>query len=294
VAKSDDASATPAPENPDEGAEATARHKRLAEERHQRKVEAHLRAQQHADLQAVELQAARLQAQEVQIQQLLLEAKNEYAAGALWQPGGASAADRYREILKIQPGRAEALAGAQRVANVLAAEAARTESVGDADAARVLIDALHSLQPSHPQLAQLQAGLQGLQSTPAVLDARDRARLEKAAGYIAQAYEDLGRTPLDFKAADAATEQYDKAQSAAAQAPGIPLLKERLIAAYADAARTALSQHDSKRALKLINSAHKRHWSSDELEQIEASLGPQVTTPTGPIKQAGATAAAAE
>jgi len=268
-------------------AAAAARRRRLVEERRQRKAtESQVLAQR-----AAELKTAQLQAQEAQIQELLTEAKSEYAAGALWQPDDANAADRYRNILRMQPGRAEALAGAQRVANVLAAEAAQTESVGDIFAARRLIDQVQSLQPDHPKLPELQARLAQLQAAPAGPDANDRLRLDKAAKYIARAVVDLDRTPLDFRAADDATDQYDRALSAAAMAPGLPSLKERLIVAYATAVQTELSNHESKRALKLINTAHKRKWSSEELDQLEASLK-SGSAPTAQIKEAGATGAA--
>jgi hypothetical protein len=259
----------------------------LVEERRQRRAaESQVLAQR-----AAELKAAQLQAQEAQIQELLAAAKSEYAAGALWQPDGANAADRYRNILRMQPGRAEALAGARRIANVLAAEAAQTESVGDIFAARRLIDQVQSLQPDHPKLPELQARLEQLQAVPAGPDANDRLRLDKAAKYIARAVVDLDRRPLDFRAADDATDQYDRALSAAAMAPGLPSLKERLIVAYATAAQTEVSNHEPKRALKLINTAHKRKWSSEALDQLEASLK-SGSAPTAQIKEAGATGAA--
>jgi serine/threonine-protein kinase PpkA len=289
LAKSDDAVEAPAAQDSQARAEAVAaaRRRRLAEERRQRKAtETQVLAQR-----AAELKAAQLQAQEAQIQELLAAATSEYAAGALWQPEGANAADRYRNILRIQPGRAEALAGAQRVANVLAAEAAQTESVGDIFAARRLIDQVQTLQPNHPKLPELQERLEKLQTVPAGPDARDRLRLDKAAKYIARAVVDLDRTPLDFRAADDATDQYDRALSAAAMAPGLPSLKERLIVAYATAVQTELSNHEPKRAQKLINTAHKRKWSSDELDQLEASLK-SGSAPTAQIKEAGATGAA--
>ena len=274
----DSAEAAPPAEDARTPGEEAARRKRLAESRRQRKAEAALIAQHAAELRAAQLQA--------QIQVLLVAAKDEYAAGALWQPNGANAAESYREILKMQPGHAEALAGAQRVANVLAAEAIQTESVGDIYTAKLLIDQIQSLQPGHPKLADLEARLQQLQTNPAVLDARDRGRLEKAAKYIARAEEDLGRTPLDFKAADDATDEYDRALSAAPMAPGLPSLKERLIAAYATATRTEVNYHQPKQALKLINTAHKRKWSNDELDQLEASLK-TAGAATAPTKETG-------
>ena len=264
--------------------EAVARRKRLLEERRQRKAdEANRLAQQ-----AAEVRATQLKEQEARIQDLLVEAKSEYAAGALWQPAGANAADHYREVLKMQPDQPEALAGAQRVANVLAAEAAQTESVGDVYNARLLVNQVQSLQPDHPKLAGLQAKLQQLESAPTSPDALARGQLDRAAKLIARAAEDLGRSPLDYRAVDDATDQYDRAVSVAPMAPGLPSLRERLIGAYAVAVQTEISNRDPKRAHKLINTAHKRKWGSAELDQLEASLQAANAPPVVTIKEAGA------
>jgi serine/threonine protein kinase len=245
-------------------AEAAARRKLLLAQRRQRKAE-------EARL-AAEARATQLAAQESQIQDLLTAAKSQYRAGALWQPVGSSAADSYRAILTMQPQRTEALAGVQRLANVLADEAEDAEASGNLDSSKRLIDQVQSLQPTHPKLPELQARLEQLQSSPSALDARDRGRLERAAKYIARAEEYLDRKPLDFKAVDDATDQYDRALSAAPKAPGLPSLKERLVAAYPTAVQAALDLHDTKRAQKLIGNAHKRNWSSPELDQLETTL----------------------
>jgi hypothetical protein len=276
--------ATPAVEASQAQAETAARRKRLLEERRQRKAED---ANRLAQL-AADVRAAQLKEQDAHIREMLVEAKSEYAAGALWQPAGASAADHYRDILKMQPDRAEALAGAQRVANVLAAEAAQTESVGDVYNSRLLINQVQSLQPDHPKLADLQAKLQQLESAPTSPDALVRGRLDRAAKLIARAEEDLGHSPLDYHAVDDATDQYDRAVSAAPMAPGLPSLRERLAGAYAAAVQTEINSHDLKRARKLINTAHKRKWSSDEMDQLEASLQAAAAPPTATIKEAGA------
>jgi tetratricopeptide (TPR) repeat protein len=186
----------------------------------------------------------------------------------------------------MQPQRPEALAGAAHLANVLADEAEAAEASGDLDSARQLIDEVQSLQPTQPKLPGLQARLQQLESSPAALDARDRGRLDRAAKNIVRAQEDLGHQPLDFKAVDDATDQYDKALAAAPKAPGLPSLKERLIVAYAIAIQTALDLHDTKRAQKLITNAHKRNWSSPELDQLETTLQGGSATTAG-IKEAG-------
>ena len=259
-----------------------ARHKRLAQERSQRRAEEARVIEQHA----AELRAAQLQEQDARVQELLVRAKNEYAAGALWEPAGANAADHYREILEMQPQRAEAVAGAQRVANLLAAEAAQTEAVGDIYTTKLLIDRIQTLQPDHPKLADLQQRLEQLLTAPTTLGARERDRLERAGKYIAQANTDLGRDPVDFRAVDAATVQYDKAVSTAATAPGLPSLHERLVAAYAVAISAELGQ-DPNRARKLLNAVHRHHWSSPELDQLEASLAAG-SAPTTPVKEARA------
>jgi serine/threonine protein kinase len=256
--------------------------KRLTEKQRRRKEEDARLIAQHA----AELQAAQLQAQEAQIQELLVIAKSEYNAGAFWQPTGASAADHYREILKMQPGRPEAVAGALRVANVLAAEAEDSEAAGDIYTSKLLVGQIQSLQPDYSKLGELQDRLQQMVATPSSLSSRDRERLDKAAKSIARAADDLGHQPLDSKAATDAVEQYDKALSAAPMAPGLPSLKERLIVACAVAVRTELSNNDPKRAQKLIGLARKHKWTSADLDQLEASI--QLGgTPTAAIKEAG-------
>ena len=264
-------------------AQTLARRKRLAEERRQRKEdEARMLAQHTA-----EERAAQLQAQETQIQEKLLAAKREFSSGAFWKPAGANAADHYRDILRMQPMRPEALAGAQRVANVLVAEAAQTESVGDVYNTRLLLEQIESLQPDHPKLADLVARLEQLQTQPTSADSRNRERLDRAAKYMARVEQDLGRSPLDYRAVDAATDEYDRALSAASMAPGLPSLRERLISAYAVAVRTEIDNHDPKRAQKLISTAHKRHWTSEELDQLEASVKAEAApTSAAPIKEA--------
>jgi serine/threonine-protein kinase PpkA len=271
------------PSAPDTQVHTTAsRRKRLAEQRSERKAEEARLIEQHA----AELRAAQLQEQDARVHELLARAKTEYAAGALWEPAGANAADDYREILEMQPQRAEAAAGAQRVANLLAAEAAQTEAIGDIYTTKLLIDRIQALQPDHPKLADLQQKLEQLLTSPTTLGARQRSHLEQAATYIAKANTDLGRDPVDFRALDAATTQYDKAVSTAATAPGLPSLQERLVAAYAVAIRTELGQ-DPNRARKLLNVTHRHHWSSPELEQLEASLAAG-SAPTTPVQEAQA------
>ena len=50
---------------------------------------------------------------------MLTAAKAAYAVGAVTQPAGDSAADRYRAVLKMRPNQPEARAGMERIVNVL-------------------------------------------------------------------------------------------------------------------------------------------------------------------------------
>jgi len=271
-----------APEPPS-GTGPAVKTKHPAEESTQRKAaQARLIAQRVADL-----QAAQLQAQDARIQALLVRARYEYAAGALWQPSGANAADDYREILQLQPQHADAVSGAHRVAEILAAEAARTESARDIYTTRLLIDRIQALQPDQPQLAGLQARLEQLLAAPGSLGERERTRLAQAAQYISQANTDLGRDPLDFRTVEAATEQYDRALSTAPGAPGLPSLQEHLVSTYAVVVRTEIDNNEPKRAAKLLGVARRHHWSSPELEQLEGALA-TASARTVSLKEAAA------
>lgn len=239
------------------------RNKKLAEQKRQREEReaAKLAAQQQKQL-----------AEREQVEKLLGQAKRDYALGFMVEPEGSSAADRYREILRMQPQNADALAGMQRIGDVLAAEATHAASTGNANATGRLIALLRSVQPKHPQMEPLLASLSTMESQPVSLTRRQQDNLDRAARYIAKAHEFLVRRPMNLRMADAATDQYDKATEATPLAPGLPFLKERIIAEYAVAVRTELGDKEKKRALKIISNARERGWLSPDLEQLEAQL----------------------
>ncbi|HMN44976.1 MAG TPA: protein kinase [Povalibacter sp.] len=240
---------------------------RLAEARAARQRELEEKRQR-----AAEQQAAAQHAQQERIQQLLAEAKDLYARGALALPSGASAADRYHDVLQLQPDQPEARAGQRHIADVLAKEAEHAQSVRDADALRSLIPQIAWVQPGHPSLVRLQSGLTEIEAAPAELSRREAANIEKAAKHVAKAYKHLDRTPYDLRAADAATDEYDRASSAVATAPGLPVLRERLIASYSQAVRTELNDGDTRNALRMIEYARKRKWMSPDLERLETNI----------------------
>jgi hypothetical protein len=211
---------------------------------------------------------AQVETQELEIRELLAEATRQYQAGALWQPSGASAADSYRTILSIQPTRPEALAGAQRIASVLAAETESAEGVGDTATAGALLQQAALLDPALPELPALQAGLQALQAQPRTPSSRDSRQLVKAESEISHARDTLNASS-STAAAEAATEGYDRAVELRPRAPGLALLRERLISAYAAAVRGELGSGNPATAMRLLQKARAQGFTSPELEQLE-------------------------
>jgi len=97
--------------------------------------------------------------QETRIEELLAAARRDLALGALWQPAGHCAADRYRAILQVQPAHPEALAGAHHLANVLVEETQSALAAGNSLAAALVVRQIRSLQPHLPQLRELEQQL---------------------------------------------------------------------------------------------------------------------------------------
>jgi len=256
--------------------ELTARTEALAArlKQDEERLESELEETTRRELQDAATQVGQRQAEELETQELLGDAQRAYAAGLLWRPVGASAADRYLAVLARQPQRPEALAGAQRLAGVLGAEAEASERAGDAATARQLIEEVRKLQPDLAQLPRLVARLQRLQETRIRPGARERNRLERVARFVASAQQNLDHVPVTYKTADVATREYDRAVAVRPDAPGLPSLKERLITAYVAAVHTELGDHDARKAAQLIAKARAHGFLSVQLEQLEASLPP--------------------
>ena len=256
----------PALPNPDPAAEAAARERAPAEARTKRLAQRRLK-----EIRA-ESEATALREKEELIQRLLAAAKSAYAVGAFTHPDGDSAADRYREVLKLQPNQPEAVAGLQRIADVFVEEARHAQSVSDAAALRKFVAEVKRVNPNHRVLPELESALVDLESSRVARNRRDAADLERVSKHIAKSYWYLDRKPFDLRAADAATNQYDLAAALVPMAPGLPLLKERIVSAYPVAVRTELAGKDTKRALRMISNARKRNWFSSELEELEISI----------------------
>jgi hypothetical protein len=262
----------------DPEAEAAAAEKQKAAEARERKKARQRLAEIEKENQAV----ARRQEEEL-IQRLLAAARQAYAIGAYTRPAGDSAADRYREILGFRPNHADATAGLRKIADLRAEEARRALAVSDADKARGLIDDLTKLQPDHPTLTDLQVAMATLEGSPPQQGRREAAALERADKHIQKAYRHLDRKPLDRKAADLATDEYDSAVAQMPMAPDLPALKERIMASYSEIVRAEIRESDTKGAQRMISYARKRKWMTAELEELELGL-----SQTAPAQALGA------
>jgi hypothetical protein len=210
------------------------------------------------------------------IQQLLAQAKRDSDAGRLLEPPRNNAAEAYREVLALDPSQLEALVGAKRIIRIVAAEAERTAAAGDRGRTQKYIAAIRALQPNDPSLPELAARLRAMQESPVVLSVRRQERYGRSAESIERAYEALQSQPLDQRAIDAAMSEYARAESLVAQAPGLDMLKDRIIVAFPAATRTELARDDSRRALKVVAAARERGWLTPELEMLEKNAQSQV------------------
>ena len=216
----------------------------------------------------------KIRAEQQKVDSWLAEARSRFANGFLLEPKRASAVDSYQAVLKLHPADATARAGLRRIADLLVAEAERTELAGDVAQQRKLIGQIRSLQPQHPQLVGLEAGLRQNEAVPRQLSSLERSRLQDAARHIEKAQGYLLNKPVTWRAVDDATIQFDSAKSAALLAPGLPYLKDRIIANYAAAVRTELDRKDLRSAMMVIECARERgrNWFSPELQELEITV----------------------
>jgi len=209
--------------------------------------------------------------QAARIAALLAAAKRDYDAGRLIAPLRNNAAEAYREVLALDPTQLDALAGARRIVSIIAAEAERTAAAGDRGRTQQYIAAIRALQPQDPALLELEARLQTMTESPVVLSVRQQERYGRSAENIERAYEALQRQPLDKRAIDAALAEYDRARALVAQAPGLPLLKDRIIVAFPAATQHELARDNARRALQVVELARQRGWLTPELEALETT-----------------------
>jgi hypothetical protein len=213
-------------------------------------------------------------ADEARKQELLAAAKQEYDKGRLYEPLGSSAADRYRDVLKMDPAQPDAVAGLKKVSDLLAAEADRSLKLSRATNASSMIGRLRALQPQHPQLAELEVRLQMIQGAPpAELAGRQQKNLKRGEAAVAKAIGLLDRgTPLSLKDLDTATDAYKTAADVAPDVEGLDVLRERLVVSFAATTKSEWDNNDVKNARKTVDLARKNKLFSPELEQWDATI----------------------
>ena len=203
---------------------------------------------------------------------LLADAQSRMASGALVQPAGSSAADRYRSVLKQQPGNAEALIGMQRIADTLIGNAERARKADDVDGALRFLDQVRSVQPNHPRLARLQSDLE---ERKVKLARRAQENQVEAGQHIAKARIYLGRE-LSLRNVGEANDHYDEAVELAPAVAELPEVRKRILDGYAEVAKHELDVNQPSRALKVLVYARKRNMSSPPLEKLDSTIQQQV------------------
>lgn len=205
---------------------------------------------------------------------LLAEAQEKMAAGALVQPAGASAADRYRAVLKMDRGNVEATNGLRRVADALVANADRARKANDLAGATRLLDQARSVQPDHPRIARLQSDLDARQVK---LQRRAQENLADANAHIAKAKIYLDRQ-VSLRNIAEANDHYDAALSLSPDIPELAGLRRRVLEGYTQAAQAELAANEAARAMKVLTYARKRNMSSPSLEQLNGVIAQRVAT----------------
>jgi len=203
------------------------------------------------------------------LRDLLASAQLDYIEGRVFDPPNNNAADRYKQVLEMDPTQEQALAATQRIADIVAAEAENVALAGDAPRTLQYILQVRSLQPKHPSLQGLDARYQALLANPVVFSARQQDRYNRSAQNIDEAYYKLKNQPLELETLEQVIRRYDRAEDLVSQAPGLPKLKDRIILAFPAATRNELSGKDPREALRLVQIARKRGWFTDELEPLE-------------------------
>jgi hypothetical protein len=203
------------------------------------------------------------------LRDLLAAAQLDYIEGRVFDPPGNNAADRYKQVLELDPTQEQALSATQRIADIVAAEAENVALAGDAPKTLQYILQIRSLQPKHPSLQGLEARYQALLANPVVFSARQRDRYNRSAQNIDEAYYKLKNQPLELETLEQVIRRYDRAEGLVAQAPGLPKLKDRIILAFPAATRNELAGKDPREALRLVQIARRRGWFTDELGPLE-------------------------
>jgi hypothetical protein len=206
------------------------------------------------------------------VDSLLAEAQTRLASGALVQPAGSSAADKYRTVLKQQPGNPEALIGMQRIADTLIGNAERARKSDDVDGALRFLDQARSVQPNHPKLARLQSDLN---ERKVKLARRAQENEVEAGQHIAKAKIYLDRE-LSLRNIGEANDHYDEAISLSPTVADLPSVRKRILDGYAAAAQQELNASQPSRALKVLVYARKRNMSSPSLEKLDGTIQQQV------------------
>jgi Protein kinase domain len=205
---------------------------------------------------------------ERRIRTLLNQAQQDVERGALASPPKENAAERYRQVLELDPANADARTGLQGLSTRLEEIVDRTRRSNELDEAQAALDQLRLIEPAHPRIAKLQADIADRKVT---LAKRGRRAQENALEHVKRAEQSLERSPLVVRAVADAHDHYEAAMKLEPETAGLAAMKERIVAGYVTAAQYELNRNESKRALNVVNYARRRGVVTPELERIEGS-----------------------
>ncbi len=230
--------------------------------------------------------AARMEAQleqQVQVQTLLGRAEDNLRAGRLAGSAEDSALKRYRQVLAINPQEPEALAGLNRVAELLLDEASKAVANHEYDTALASLDLAESIRSSNPRVAQVRdeiALLRSVELPQLTAGEVEQTPDQKRAGrLIAQAQSNLNRKPLTLSRVKAAATLYERAVKYTPDSAAPAQLRSQITAAYQSLAETYMANDEPRKARDVIEQARQHDWLSADIPQLEvliqASAQPQ-------------------
>ncbi len=222
-----------------------------------------------------------------QVQELLLRAQQAAAAGNLVAADGSSAAELYREALRLDPSSAAASEGFDRSIEVALAGAERTLLDGKLDDARVTAELARLIVPDNSRLAFLYAQIER-ELSRINANASQRQAMEARQAQIREAVDIVARRieagALVEPATDSAVSRFREAQAIGAGDPMVRGSRDALVAALLTAADQELEADRHASARRMVEAAGSVNSSAPGLDIMrrrveEAAAKPPAVQP---------------
>lgn len=221
-------------------------------------------------------------------QAALASAQQAFAAGAFVATDGSSAAERFREALRLEPGNAAAAEGFERAIDSALGGAEQALLDGELEAARVTAEQLRLIVPDNPRLAflytQIERELARLNADATQRQAL-QARQTEIRAAVTAVEQRIARGAL-VEPADNAVSRFREAQSIGGGDPLVRGARDSLVAALLTAADRELSADRPESARRLVEIAGTVNSSAPGLDfvrkRIDEALIQQAAQVTAP------------